>query len=206
MSEKNLHILHKRTPKVYENNAKLWDQQRPRVLFEQLWLDKFLSTLPANGSVLDVGCGAGVPISEYCLSKGFQLSGLDISAAMLTIAKSRFPAANWIAMDMRDLQLESTFDGIISWDGFFHLTQQEQRQTLGLFAKHLNPKGSLMLTIGHEEGEVTGTVAGEQVYHASLAPEEYRTILTSLGFKEVEMVLQDPEWEFHSILLATAKD
>ena len=42
-----------------------------------------------------------------------------------------------------------------------------------------------MLTIGNKAGEVTGQVGGETVYHASLAPDEYREILESLGFPDI---------------------
>jgi len=42
---------------------------------------------------------------------------------MLEISKTRFPNASWIAMDMRKLKLDTKFDGIVSWDGFFHLNQ-----------------------------------------------------------------------------------
>ena len=202
---KDLDAIHQLTPQVYEKNAHRWDQQRPRVFFEQQWLDKFIANIPANGTVLDVGCGAAVPISEYCINQGLTLTGLDASPAMLAMAESRFPEASWIEMDMRALQLETKFDGILSWDGFFHLNQDEQRQTLELFANHLNPNGTLMLTIGHESGEVTGTVAGQPVYHASLAPDEYQTILASLGFKQIEMVFEDEHCGFHSVLLATGR-
>ena len=95
-----------------------------------------------------------------------------------------------------------TFDGIISWDGFFHLNQEEQRQTLCLFADHLNADGCLLLTIGHEPGEVTGIVEGEKVYHSSLAPDEYREILYRIGFNTIEIKLEDKECGFHSVLLA----
>lgn len=194
--------IHSRTVQVYEKHAYGWDEHRPRVFFEKKWLDKFIEFLPPHGRVLDVGCGAGEPISEYFLKCGFELTGLDASPKMLEISSSRFPMATWVEMDMRELKLDTKFDGIISWDGFFHLNQEEQRQVLLLFAEHLSSDGSLLLTIGHESGEVTGTVEGEQVYHSSLAPEEYKIILNSAGFETVEIELEDESCGFHSILLA----
>ena len=95
------------------------------------------------------------------------------------------------------------FDGIISWNGFFHLTPDEQRQSLPTLAALLAENGRLMLTIGHEHGAVTGRVAGELVYHSSLSEEEYRHILTQAGLAQIEICLQDPTCNFHSILLAS---
>lgn len=199
---RTLDSIHRQTIQTYEKHARAWDKHRPRVLFEKHWLDRFIKLLPPDGSILDVGCGAGEPIAGYLLKCGFQLTGLDASSNMLEISKARFPQATWIKMDMRAMDLGKQFDGIISWDGFFHLTQEEQRQTLLRFAKHLSPEGTLLVTVGHESGEVTGTVEGDQVYHSSLAPDEYRLILNGLGFRNIEIKLEDESCGFHSILLA----
>ncbi|WP_428603584.1 class I SAM-dependent methyltransferase [Sedimenticola sp.] len=198
----NLKYIHSRTVQIYERHAHAWDDHRPRTFFEKGWLDKFIKLLPSEGRVLDVGCGAGEPITGYFLEQGLRVTGLDASPKMLEISKSRFPNATWIAMDMRNLKLDTKFDGIVSWDGFFHLNQEEQRQVLLLFADHLNLEGSLLLTIGHESGEVTGRVEGEEVYHSSLDPDEYKTILNSVGFENIEIKLVDESCGFHSILLA----
>ena len=199
---RRLDDLHSRTVQIYEEHAHAWDEHRPRVFFEQHWLDKFINLLPQKGRVLDVGCGAGVPIAEYVLNCGLQLTGLDASSKMLEIASSRFPGATWINRDMREMQLGEQFDGIVSWDAFFHLTQQEQRRVLLLFADHLSADGALLLTIGYESGEVTGTVEGDEVYHSSLAPSEYKAILNTVGFENVEIELEDERCGFHSLLLA----
>lgn len=198
----NLKAIHSRTIQVYEENAHGWDKHRPRAFFEKNWLDKFIQLLPLKGQVLDLGCGAGEPISQYLLEQEFKLTGLDASSKMLEICTSRFPMGTWVKMDMRELKLDKLFDGIISWDGFFHLTQEEQRQALQRFAEHLKPDGALLLTIGHESGEVTGIVEGKEVYHASLAAEEYKEILNTLGFENIEIVLEDESCGCHSILLA----
>lgn len=199
---RRLDEIHSRTVHIYENNAFAWDEHRSRHFFEQQWLDKFIKLLPLEGRVLDVGCGAGEPIAEYLLKHGLQLTGLDASQKMLEIARSRFPKATWIKRDMRKLELDTKFDGIVSWNAFFHLKQEEQRQVLILFADHLTSDGSLLLTIGHESGEVTGTVEGEKVYHSSLEPDEYKAILNTVGFKRIEIELEDESCGFHSILLA----
>ena len=103
---------------------------------------------------------------------------------------------------MRQLSITSAFNGILSWDSYFHLTQREQRDAIGQFAAHLKPNGALLLTIGHEAGEVTGMVEGEEVYHASLAPNEYQKILEQFGFTQITIELEDANCGHHSILLA----
>jgi 2-polyprenyl-3-methyl-5-hydroxy-6-metoxy-1,4-benzoquinol methylase len=173
------------------------------VLFERAWLDRFVARLRPGGRVLDAGCGAGEPIAAYLIDKGFDLTGVDASERMLDLCRSRFPGASWRRMDLRRLDLGSSFDGIISWDASFHLTQDEQRGFLRRCAELLTPGGALMLTIGHEAGEVLGVVEGEAVYHASLAAEAYREALEALGFCRIRMMLQDEDCDEHSVLLAS---
>ncbi|MEM9778261.1 MAG: methyltransferase domain-containing protein [Chloroflexota bacterium] len=189
---------------VYERNAQTWDEQRPRTLVEKGWLAKFSSFLPAGGDVLDVGCGAGEPIAHYFVERGFSVTGIDASQSMIDFCQERFPAHHWCVMDMRQLELGRKVDGLIAWDSFFHLNPAEQRQTLRRFTHHLQPIGALMMTVGHEAGEVLGAVAGEQVYHSSLSAEEYRMILSDGGLNQVEMVFQDESCGGRTVLLASA--
>ena len=196
-------VAHADTINVYKRNAEAWDRQRPKVLFEKKWLDRFLATLPESSSILDVGCGAGDPIAAYLIQRGYCVTGLDAAAEMLTLFRSKYPDQDTILMDMRQLELASRYDGIIAWDSFFHLNQQEQRRVLERFIDRLNEGGTMLLTVGDRQGEVMGKVNGEDVYNASLDPEEYRQILKQSGFAQVEVVLEDPECAHHSVVLAS---
>lgn len=197
-----LAALAAQTGEIYERNAERFDRERPRIFFEQPWIDRFASALPAGGRVLDLGCGAGEPIAGALIDAGFALTGFDIAPAMLALARRRFPGAGWVQGDMRTLALGGTFDGIIGWDSFFHLTQDEQRATLPRIARHLAPGGVLLLTVGPEAGEVTGHVGDDRVFHASLAEAEYRTILGASGITITAFVREDPGCDYHSLLLA----
>ena len=198
----NFPEIHRKTVETYEEHAHAWDSQRPKVLFEQSWLDRFVSCLPSGGNVLDVGCGAGEPIARYLIDQRFNVTGIDAAPAMVEICRSRFPAQHWRVMDMREMSLDQSFDGIIAWDSFFHLDPDEQRAVLRRFRGHLKPGGALMVTVGDQAGEVLGRVNGVEVYHSSLAPEEYRAILQTAGFEDVTLVLCDESCGGHSVLLA----
>ena len=197
-----LREIEKTTQDVYERLGPRFDAERPKVLMEEKWLSRFKGMLPRGGSILDVGCGAAEPIAEYFITNGYDLTGIDFSASMLALAKSRFPDHQWINMDMRALSLGQKFDGIIAWHSFFHLTQQDQRATLAHFAKHLNPKGVLLLTVGPEAGEVGGMVGGEPVYHSSLSPKGYEELLLSHGIEVVDFVPEDDDCDGSTLLLA----
>ena len=194
--------LAQQTREVYNRNATAFDTQRAKKLYERKWLDAFTSKIPEGGRILDLGCGAGEPISAYFIQQGYQVIGTDFSEAMLSIAKDRFPENDWFLADMRSLSLDQSFDGIIGWNSFFHLNQTDQRTTLPILANHLRPAGILLLTVGPEAGEVTGHVNGELVYHASLSLDEYTSILDEAGLDVIAFVAEDEECDGQSVLIA----
>ncbi len=191
-----------KTADIYQRNAARFDRERHKIFIERDWVARFTADIPAGGSVLDLGCGAGEPIAQALIAQGFAVTGLDIAPAMLAIAKQRFPSAVWMEGDMRSLSLDRRFDGIIGWDSFFHLTGEEQRACLPRLARHLTPGGVLMLTVGPDRGEVTGQVGDDLVFHASLAEDEYRIILAAQDVEVTDFVREDPDCDFHTVLLA----
>lgn len=205
MSETDLGAIAARTQAIYERNAERFDNERGRLLIERPWLDRFCALVPAGGSVLDLGCGAGDPIARYLIAKGLAVTGADFSEPMLAIARRRFPQARWLFADMRTLNLSETFDGIVGWHSFFHLRQHEQRDVLKRLSEHLRPGGAMMLTVGPSAGEVTGHVGDDVVYHSSLAPEEYTALLAAQDIETVAFVAEDPACDGSTILLARKK-
>lgn len=187
---------------IYEREGPTFDAQRPRVLFERPWLDRLTEKAPAGGSVLDVGCGAGEPIAAHYIDNGFALTGVDGAASMLEIARSRWPDGRWVQADMRALALDKTFDAVLAWDSFFHLTAQDQRTTLPRLAAHVANGGRLLLTVGHEPGTAIGRVGNSPIFHASLALSEYAAILEQCGLRVIAFAAEDPGCNYHTVLLA----
>jgi len=187
---------------VYDRAAAGYDARRFKGLFEEGWLKRFAAALPSGGRVLDLGCGAGEPIAAWLIGQGFAVTGVDFAPGMLAIARQRWPEGDWREADMRTLDLPDRFDGIVSWDAFFHLTPDAQRGVIPRLARHLLPGGALMLTVGPRAGEATGTVEGAPVYHASLAPAEYATRLEVAGLRLTGFLAEDPDCDRHTVLMA----
>lgn len=197
---KDIEKVRTETKSVYERQAAQFDHDRARDGREDIWLKRFIQTVPSGGRILDLGCGMGEPIAAWLLARGFDVTGVDYSQPMLEIARKRFPTATWVLNDMRELAVTGLYDGIISWHGSFHLTQDEQRALIPKLASLLKSSGSLMLTTGPADGEATGTVGGETVYHASLAADEYRELLETEGFTDIQHETKSAEGPF--VLLA----
>jgi cyclopropane fatty-acyl-phospholipid synthase-like methyltransferase len=187
---------------LYERHAVDFDRDRSRSLQEKMWLDRFVSYLPPAGVVLDIGCGMAEPIARYLLEAGFQVVGVDSSPTLIQLAKTRFPDSEWIVADMRQLELGRTFDGILAWDSFFHLTPDDQRDMFPRFASHAAPGAPLMFTSGPAHGETTGSYCGEPLYHGSLSPSEYESLMTTNGFRVLAYLANDPDCGEHTVWLA----
>jgi trans-aconitate methyltransferase len=158
--------------------------------------------MPRGGSILDAGCGSAEPIARYFIEAGYALTGVDSSPAMIGLCRSRFPRRTWVVSDMRTLSLGRRFEGILAWDSFFHLRQDDQARMFPIFRTHAAPKAALMFTSGPRRGEAMGTYRGEPLYHASLDPAEYRALLDEHGFQVVSHVSEDPGCGGRTIWLA----
>ena len=189
---------------LYERKAHDWaaDRRQQPQFFEQVWLDRFLDFVPDRAAILDIGCGFGAPIAAYLIAQGFKITGVDSSPAMIALCRRDFPEHDWRVADMRELDLGQRFGGILAWDSFFHLTYDDQRRMFSIFAAHTAPGAPLMFTSGPDHGEAIGNLYGEPLYHASLAQDEYRALLTANGFTVIDARMNDPDCGGHSIWLA----
>lgn len=187
---------------IYRKHGRAWTALRGTFLYEKTWLERFLALLPQGADVLDLGCGSGLPIAGYLIEQGHSITGVDSSEVMIAMARQNFPEQTWQQCDMRHLHLARTFDGILAWDSFFHLTRAAQRSMFAVFGQHAKVGTVFMFTSGSEHGEAIGDMFGDALYHASLAPEEYRILLAQYGFVVVQMIAEDAACAGHTVWLA----
>lgn len=109
-----------------------------------------------GGPVLDVGCGTGRVAIELARA-GYEVVGVDLSAAMLAQAELRRAALpsgvaarlRFLEADMANLELGRVFRLIVTPFRVFQflLTPQAQRKALLGFRDHLAPDGILVLDL-----------------------------------------------------------
>lgn len=178
--------------KDYDIIADWFDQNRSQELFEKAYLDKVITYLPVGATILDLGCGTGQPIAQYCIERGFAIVGIDGSVQLINRAQKYFPLQTWIVGDMRQIDLRQQFGAIIAWHSLFHLPVQDQRNMFAIFAKHVTSGGILLFTSGPQAGEVWSDNGGQMLYHASLSADEYKSLLAQYGFVLLSHTVEDP--------------
>ncbi|HVK06161.1 MAG TPA: methyltransferase domain-containing protein, partial [Armatimonadaceae bacterium] len=66
------------------------DQEDPHFLAA---LKSLSVGLPQGAPVLDLGCGAGLPATRFLARRGFAVTGVDVSARQLELARLHVPEA-----------------------------------------------------------------------------------------------------------------
>ena len=118
-------------------------------------LEGLARELPPEAAVLDLGCGAGVPVTRW-LARRFAVTGVDISARQLELARRHVPAARFLRADMADLSFPpESFDAVVAFHSIIHVPRAEHPALLDGIQRWLKPGGSFLATwaLGAWEGE-----------------------------------------------------
>ncbi len=172
------------------------------MFIEKAWLDRFVTLAKPGGTILDLGCGSGQPMTAYLFAQGFDVCGVDSSPTMIALCRENFANRQWFAADMRKLALNRRFEGVMAWDSFFHLNFDDQRWMFPIFRTHAASGAPLLFTSGPQHGEAIDNLYGEPLYHASLAPDEYHALLAANDFTVAAERKEDPDCGGHSVWLA----
>lgn len=192
-------------PELYRRFADDWIARREwqsETPMEAPWLESFVAGLPPQPRVLDLGCGSGRPLAEWLIEQGAVVTGVDVSGPLIATCRQRWPDHRWIETDMRGLDLDETFDGVLAWHSAFHLPAADQLSLFAVHARHCRAGGSLMFTSGSAEGVSIGDWNGEPLHHDSLSPEAYERALDAAGFDLTRRVVGDRACGDASVWLA----
>ena len=137
-------------------------------------------SLPMGGSVLDLGCGHGVPISKALIDEGFAVYGIDASRSMIAAFRARFPDVTVECGAIENSRLFGrTFDGVIAWGLMFLLAPDVQAVLIHKVALALQPGGRFLFTAPHQACEWLDNLTGQK--SVSLGADRYRKIVESEG-------------------------
>jgi SAM-dependent methyltransferase len=97
-------------------------------------------------TLLHLGCGGGH--NDFTLKRHFKMTGVDISDAMLELARKLNPDVTYLPGDMRSVRLESSFDSVALLDAVnYMLTRNDLRKAFETAFHHLRPGGVLLTTV-----------------------------------------------------------
>ncbi|KAJ5812192.1 hypothetical protein N7474_008493 [Penicillium riverlandense] len=147
-------------------------------------------------NILELGCGAGVPVTELLASReNTSVTANDISAAQIALAKQRLPeSVRLIQGDMMDLTFDKEhFDAVLAMYSIIHLPRDEQTTMLHRIYGWLKPGGYFLANFAAQDFEGSsvqswlGSTKGG-MYWSGWGEDKTRAILRDIGF---EMVIDE---------------
>jgi SAM-dependent methyltransferase len=160
------------------------------------WLRDLDTRLPDGANVLELGCGRGVPGTRH-LARRHRVTGVDISAVQIELARHHVPEASFMHADALDLDVaHGSLDAVVALYLFGHIPRREQRELIGCISLWLREGGLLLATFGAGEPgeEVDEDWLGAPMFFASLGGDSYLPLLRDCGLEPLrEEVLAQHE-------------
>jgi ubiquinone/menaquinone biosynthesis C-methylase UbiE len=152
------------------------------------WLALLAGRLTAGATVLDIGCGSGVPVTR-ALAARFAVTGVDISSGQIDRARRNLPRATFVHGDiMKQAFPSASFAGVAMIYTLFHLPRPEQPVLLRRIHAWLQPGGLLLATLARtsEPGYIEDDFCGASMYWSHFDEQEYDPMLKAAGFQVLE--------------------
>lgn len=161
------------------------------------WLAEFQACLPPPARVLDLGCGAGVPVTRWLVDAGYDVTGLDLSLEQIDRARANVPEATFQIGSMTGARFgEGEFDGIVSTYAITHVPRDQHADLLGRIYGWLSPGGVFMASLGAGDSpDWTGEWLGAEMFFSHFDAETNLSLLRDDRFQieRSEVVAEDEE-------------
>lgn len=109
-------------------------------------LERLADGLPPTASVLDLGCGAGVPATRW-LAHRFPTTGVDVSARQIGLARQHVPQATLIRASMLEVAFApAQFAAVVALYSIIHVPRDTQPLLLRRIHDWLTPGGLFLAT------------------------------------------------------------
>ncbi len=153
----------------------------------EFWRPEFerFSRLLPSGRILDIGCGNGREALLF-RNAGYQYTGVDLSAGMLTEARKLDPGATLARASMYELPFpDHSFDGVWNCCTIFHAPKSRVGMALKEMVRVAKPGAPVFLAIkeGVDEQMVEDFRGGNERFFSFYDRETFRTILIKNGLQ-----------------------
>ncbi len=149
------------------------------------WCKRIIELRPNSKTVLDIGCGCGIPVCKYFSENGLQTVGIDISQRQIERAMTLAPQATYICDDYLRTP-DHQYDIITAFYSIIHIDRTLHKRVFEKLYGQLNDNGIAVVTVGHDEWEGYEEnwlgVAGAKMYWSHYAVDTYHEMLDTMNF------------------------
>lgn len=154
-----------------------------------------LDALPQGAAVLELGCGAGVPTTRR-LAERFAVTGVDISARQIALARANVPGATFLHADMTALEFPpASFDAVCAFYAITHVPREEHGALLRKIVIWLRPGGRFAASFsnGGASDGVEDDFLGAPMYFSGYDGEENARLVRKAGLAIVSAAPETDE-------------
>jgi SAM-dependent methyltransferase len=183
----------------YDTIAEVYLERYARSQVRDRWLMELIALLPKGARVLDLGCGAGIPVARELAIRGFRVIGVDSSVRQIELARHNVPGAEFIHSDMTNIEFASaSFDAVVAFYSITHVPREAHAILLRQIATWLMPSGIFLASLG--SGQLPDSREewlGTQMFFSHYDAETNKKLVRDAGFsiERAELVDQDNEHE-----------
>lgn len=146
---------------------------------------RWARTLQTNSTVLDLGCGTGIPISKVLIDEGLTVYGVDGSPTLVNAFRENFPDTPVVCEPVESSSFfNRKFDAVIAWGLLFLLSPDAQATVIQKVAKVFLPGGKFLFTAPHQKANWKDAMTGQT--STSLGGEKYKQLLSASGLSLIE--------------------
>jgi SAM-dependent methyltransferase len=175
-----------------------WSGNRPSAA-RQRALAIAVAAIPRGADVLELGCGAGRPMTA-ALAVGRRVTGVDISSAQLDLARANVPRATFLQADLTTLEWPAaSFDAVVAFYVLTHVPREAHAEVLARIRRWLRPGGVFLASFGVEDdpGGIEADWLGVDMYFSHFSARVNRRLVAASGLEiEQAEVIAEPEDRF----------
>jgi SAM-dependent methyltransferase len=158
-------------------------------------------TLTPRATVLELGCGTGLPITKVLLDEGLSVYAVDAAPTLVAAFRRNFPEIPVVCESVEDsLFFERTFDAVLAWGLIFLLAADEQRRLLRKIGTILVPGGRLLFTSCAGVEPLVWNDAMTGLESRSLGAAEYQRELAAVGLSVIGEYVDEGENHYYDVL------
>jgi ubiquinone/menaquinone biosynthesis C-methylase UbiE len=180
---------------VFDAIGERYDDAFPHKSAQIIATQWIIDRLSPGARVLDIGCGTGVPTAGMLTESGLDVVGIDISAAMLQLARRNVPTARFVTMDV--LELDSSlgdFDVVVAFFSMLMLRRADIPRVLRRIRGILRPGGFFALSMVEGDFDYATLVfLGQQVSVTAYPRVQLEELLKAEGFEVREVDVEEFE-------------
>jgi SAM-dependent methyltransferase len=149
------------------------------------WMNELIVRLPRHARVLDLGCGAGLPVALRLTEHGCDVLGVDVSIRQIGLARTNVPAAEFVQADMTTVELAAgSFDAVAAFYSITHVPRVEHAALLRRMADWLKPGGLFVGSLGSGDcADWKGNWLGAEMFFSHYDAATYRRLVCDAGLK-----------------------